>query len=123
MSITEFLLARIAEDEAVAQETMRRAVADPYTDAAEVTLYSNEAASSGSPIVAATPARILAECEAKRRIVELYMAAEVRTDMDTFLPEGADWILGRRWGAGYAARALAQPYADHPDFDPAWRIE
>lgn len=117
MSITEFLLARIAEDEAVAQETMRRAVADPYTDAAEVTLYSNEAASSGSPIVAATPARILAECEAKRRLVDEH------GDYDGFCATCHDYY--EHDGIEHPCPtllALAQPYADHPDYDPAWSL-
>jgi hypothetical protein len=50
------------------------------------------------------PARVLAECEAKRRIVEL-MSDEVEYVVYS------DDVL----------RALALPYADHPDFRPEWR--
>jgi len=49
------------------------------------------------------PARVLAECEAKRRIVE-YCSYELGDEYERFP------VLD----------LLAQPYADHPDFDPAW---
>lgn len=132
--IVEFLLARVAEDEAHAREAMGATDGEWSSWNRSWDAGARDLAAGGERIAALPttidehvcrhdPARVLAECEAKRRIVELYRAAEAHTDMDTFLPEGADWILGRRWGAWCAARALAQPYADHPDFDPAWRIE
>lgn len=98
MELTEFLLARIAEDEAVARRAADEFdINDPFP-AAHVTY---------------APARVLAECEAKRRIVEIML----------------DQIdLGRRAGrwlnwedmAMQTLRALALPYRDHPDFDRAW---
>src|SRR5690606_36076662 len=112
--LVEFLLARVAEDKAVAREVMGRAAADPHTDATEVFLYANEAASSGSPIVATTPARVLAECEAKRQAVAIFQNHP-----------GADPRDDRRWneyaGMNSMLCALALPYADHPDYQEAWR--
>ncbi len=80
MTITEFLLARIAEDEAVAL------------------------AANGPSVHAARhdPTRVLAECAAKRAIIE---QAE-RSD--------SGW-----WESIYVA-ILAAVYADHPDYDPSW---
>jgi hypothetical protein len=48
------------------------------------------------------PARVLAECEAKRRIVEMHAYQE-----EHFTPD--------------ELRALALPYADHPDYREEWR--
>jgi hypothetical protein len=83
MTLTEFLLARIAEDEAEMQR------ADFVWD------YQ----------------RLLAECEAKRRIVKtrpfkLLAGAEERQ---------ADRLRDQ------VLRLLALPYADHPDYQQEWK--
>ena len=67
-TLTEFLLARIAEDEA----------------------------------------RVLAECEARRRIVEIAKSSESGE---------VGWYLT----FDLALKAITLPYADHPDYDPTWR--
>lgn len=64
-------------------------------------------------------ARVLAEVEAKRRIVDRYEAnldrqtdpEESQLDADIIVGEYEDWTLP----------AIAWPYADHPDYAPAWR--
>jgi hypothetical protein len=95
MTLTEFLLARIAEDEA---------------NAWEIALISSAAA--GPPYW--TPSRIQAECEAKRRIVELYEDA---------VGDMIGGHAGRSTGvtAYDALRTIALPYADHPDYAAATR--
>lgn len=55
--------------------------------------------------------RILAECAAKRRIVE-ECAPNVAKDWP--FPDGLNL-------SEFVVAELVQPYADHPDFDPAWR--
>lgn len=52
-------------------------------------------------------ARVLAECDSKRRIVELFAIAPQE---GYELPRGAITL-----------RFLALPYADHSDYNPAWR--
>jgi hypothetical protein len=104
MTITEFLLARIAEDEDDARHADRgfRVVGFP----------------------AGTPAHVLAECEAKRRIVEF--AAGASNDRASVISEFA---VGRQQEAAMWAddpgekilRALAAVYSDHPDYDESWR--
>jgi Family of unknown function (DUF6221) len=96
--LTDFLLARLAEDEAVASATLAnfglaRDLKGPML--AHVTHFD--------------PARILAECEAKRRIVGLKAQPS-----DPYTPGGyvTDEIL----------LALAQVYADHPDYRKEWRL-
>jgi hypothetical protein len=53
------------------------------------------------------PVRVLAECDAKRRIIEL-QRSDLRDD-----PED--------WEADEVLRLLALPYADHPDYRAEWR--
>ena len=103
MTITEFLLARIAEDEGAADRVEFR----PYVGEGLPTLLT---------------ARVLAECEAKRRIVHSidvltggekgYAERMKHTDA-----EDARYVIARD-----VLHHLASVYADHPDFDPAWRL-
>src|SRR5215207_1175489 len=53
------------------------------------------------------PARVLAEVEAKREIIECCNEHD--------LPRASQ---GSTWGS-YVLRRLALPYADHPDYDEA----
>jgi len=116
MSLTEFLVVRIAEDEHEA--------GDPgWCDCAV----------EGLPLQHGTrcPVRLLAECEAKRQIVGLHrdgtpldMIAEYIEDDDEWTP----WCLECAGFGDYKVeipcptlRVLTLPYADHPDYDPAWR--
>lgn len=114
MTLTDFLLARIAEDEAVA------------TEATEEWQFSSDEWRLGCDpsvvphIARHDPARILAECGAKRRIVELHAATWVT-------PE--DWWSCVSCGtAGEydvfapcpTLRALASVYRDHPDWSASW---
>ena len=100
MTLTEFLLARIAEDEAAAN--------DPEWLALKygVDTWGREAFS----------ARMLAECQAKRDALSFAGAAQA--DLERLAPEPARVVVLDRF-----ARLLAQPYADHPDFRPEWRVQ
>jgi hypothetical protein len=96
--LTEFLLARIAEDEAAADRLFfRRELAPP--------IFAGDPPRYGYYTVRD---RVLAECEAKRRIVEV-----------------AAWLLQDGTRAQLTAHqllgALALPYADHPDYREEWR--
>lgn len=82
IDLTEFLLERIAEDEVRAR------------DVAE---WNPEANMGGVRI----GARALAECEAKRRIIQA-------CDYDGMT---ADYVLA----------TLAEIYSDHPDYREEWR--
>lgn len=73
-TLTEFLLARIAEDEALATEAQENQAGLVFDgdnlgepDPMRLLLMKR-----GTPIVSAFPARVLAECEAKRRIVKMH---------------------------------------------------
>jgi uncharacterized protein DUF6221 len=64
------------------------------------------------------PARVLAEVAAKRAILAALALREDQADgPGTLAAVTGSHAVGLR----IAVAALAQPYADHPDFDPAWK--
>jgi hypothetical protein len=101
MTIIEFLEARIAEDEAQAE-------------------YVYEYGSS-SPAALFAPARVLAECAAKRAIIE---QAEEATGLDMSVDN--DRRVGSRdmdaepYCGDVILSALAALYKDHPDYRQEW---
>ncbi len=101
MTLDEFLLARIAEDEVVAKDV-------PGT-------YDEKGLSWWGEYghLSVSPARVLAECEAKRRIVEL-LAEDWRISREKLPPGLADH-------EPLLLRLLALPYTDHPDYREEWR--
>jgi hypothetical protein len=113
MTLTEFLLARIAEDEEAAQGATIEPVGsgrtwfDGWSDAHPV----------GRHIGRWAPARVLAECEAKRLIVNLHWPGHDE-EPD---PEGGCVECGEIRGHCLTRLYLAIPYADHPQFQPEWR--
>ena len=101
-TLTDFLLARIAERESVAIDMQDQArLGRPFFD--------TERLAGGTGIrELIDPAHVLVECEAKRRIVE---------GLDGWDPE-----LGTTGQiAVQVLQLLALPYADHPDYREEWR--
>lgn len=105
MTLTDFLLARIAEDDA------------------------NGWVSSGLRAEPYSRTRAHLECEAKRRIVE---KLERRWDEADAAAEDPNLSVRERGsmnrmyssqatGLASAVRALAEVYADHPDYREEWR--
>ena len=116
LTLAAFLLARIAEDEAVAERLRGGSVGDPW--GWQPKPHPMQTATPARR-VAVTPARVLAECEAKRRIVERciaepYDCSRAHPTMDVYHPDGhAD--------EDPTLRALAAVYADHEDYRQEWR--
>ena len=116
-TLAEFLLARIAEDEAVARDEIARQEKWPAPAGAAYAV---------TMVDIITPARVLAECDAKRRIVELHG----RRDDDTCAecgdgepdtgPGDRGWFEAAHWPC-LTLQLLALPYADHPDFQEQWK--
>lgn len=88
--LAAFVLARVAETESEAQEAVE---------------YEDNVWETAGWL---PPSRVLAECEAKRRIVTDYGLYEQP-------PRRNLSLFGER-----ILRIMARPYSDHPDFDPAW---
>lgn len=149
MTIVDFLLARIAEDEAAAREASPSPWSYPGIESvAGGTLYDAtrriadifyehvndhdgsivrhllvpEADANGRHIARHDPTRVLAECEAKRRIVE---SADEATGLD--MQVDSEFRVGPRdkstepYLGDTILRALALPYAAHPEYRPEWR--
>jgi len=137
MTITEFLEARIAEDEAAAKaatpgpwewepetdgwgdcgpDLVTVAKLPPYPDGSQspvetvIGSWGHDAngitvePADAQHIARHDPARVLAECAAKRAIIELSV------NWDGFT-RNVDVL-----------RALAAVYADHPDYQEAWAV-
>lgn len=134
MTLTDFLLARFSEDEEIARGAYRDSVDNDgvcherWTDATTAVMWGDLAAITGleadylaNHIARHDPARVLAECEAKRRIVALH-ANEGEADglsycatcEDRYVHDAADWPCP-------SIRPLALPYSDHEDFKEEWR--
>jgi hypothetical protein len=137
MTLTEFLLARITEDEAVARE-----LHDYGDDKMEFEAYRSPDWRDGIEHVAVSRARVLAECEAKRAIIEqsfvtasfidnewgycCHSADAIRTGMvgpdsygDPSTPLTASCTALAE--AECYLKPLAAVYADHEDYLPEWK--
>jgi len=124
--LVEFLLARIVEDEAAARacwgddqagwwhHTGGEHVADDDGATVCEAVMSDEAVH----IARWDPARILAECAAKRAIIA--RCCRVCDELDVH-PNGL--VSARAVLARQVLADLAQPYADHPEFNQPWRSD
>jgi hypothetical protein len=118
-----FLLARIDDEEQLARDAASEGI--PHRTGWQLWTSKIDTTPGGEPLgprgsVEASPARVLAECETKRRIVDLWYSAKREASM------GAEWPVkqffdGRQSIIEAALRALALPYADHADYQPEWR--
>lgn len=117
--LIEFLRARLAQTEQLAQAA---AAAQDGIDAGWVmcVLYdpvtgSKVAGRNPSPRAAfvaieCDPERMLAEVEAKRRIIDAHVSGDALCDRCAGSPEDCPTL-----------QLLALPYADHPDYRDEWR--
>jgi hypothetical protein len=119
-TITEFLEARIAEDEAVAREwdaAYNNPGPVPEYHYSIMRKHRKEWPTLWGALDKMPPARVLAECAAKRAIVEF--ADQVET---------MDYQITNEWGGGLEGtgnnilKALAAVYASHPDYLQEWAL-
>jgi hypothetical protein len=104
--LSEFLLARATDDEELARQ---------YGDPGALRSGLAWASDVNRPVLEVDPSRMVAECEAKRRVVAQFVDAVANYEADAG-PQGEVTRLT------FVLRALALPYADHPDYQPEWRI-
>ena len=95
ITLTDFLLARIAEDEKAV-----RGIRAPWW-------------MENTPL---DPARVLAEVAAKRHVIAAHFGGIVHS-----CPGNGTQTYYDQRNACPTLRALALPYAAHPDFKPEWR--
>lgn len=133
MTIRDFLEARISEDELAATEGIS-GQADPasgwgYKDHA-LTPHVGiiHEAVQAEHIIRWHPARVLAECAAKRAIIDEHSTQEVASlDRETW---AQPFIVCKRCAMGVrqivapcpTIKAIAAIYADHPDYKDEWKV-
>lgn len=126
-TIIEFLRTRLDEDEQVA----RKAGPPPWRfgdmqirDAQGDLVVKHTWPQEAEHIARWDPARVLAEVDAKRWMLDT-LVPEVE-DMDETLHQefcGRDRPDAHSYIAAQLLARLAQLYTDHPDYDPAWALE
>lgn len=143
MTLTEFLLACIAEDEATARvaggdaweqgerhhetNVVRPAGGFDWVGIAGDRLFTGQISNTpralwearAAHIARHDPARVLAECVAKRRIVELYRV-RVAQDADEDDRESRLVTTTRCEELEAVLALLALAFADHPDYRQDW---
>ena len=105
--IVAFLRARLDEDEQYA-----RSIPGMYEDAGMTAEMDNQGGLSGPD----RERRLLRDVEAKRKIVELHLPERLGYFTDINCQQC------RVHDPCPTLRFLALPYADHPDYDEAWRV-
>lgn len=152
MTLTEFLLARIAEDEDVARgasehrtNTSSYNISDMYLrhgqvagmtwratydevyawgddERGKIAAVGNFGTTLTKHIARHDPSRVLAECEAKRQIIHQHGAGEGHECPDGFM-NSAETDPHTGWENDCRTlKFLAAVYADHPDFREEWRV-
>jgi hypothetical protein len=116
-TLTDFLLARVAEDEA------EIGVLGPYQhdDSAGPNGVGWGEVGAISEVLMISHARVLAECEAKRRIVEWAGRHAHAADEKDPDPATRSFNAGAAWASYNIVRTLAAVYSDHPDYRSEWR--
>ena len=107
-ALADFLIARIAEDEAVAKGVADPAYSDEPFELRFESFESDHTRGDAEHVQRWHPSRVLAECVAKRRIVE----------------ECRKWLDDGEGGETVATEVLLQlgtVQADHPDYREEWR--
>lgn len=117
--LDQFLLARIAEDKRIATDAAAAAGRESWTD------DELPEPARAEHVARHDPARVLADCTARRRLV--LACRDLRPDR-AFLgarPEGlADFPFppaDQHQLAALTLALLALPYADHPEYRQEWR--
>lgn len=143
MTITEFLTARLDEDEAMARaaspgpwhpnaERDEVLAVDDITVADGFALSSPQTRATTEHIARHDPARVLADIAAKRAIVVMHPSVRLRDQPGSghtsdavvcAYDSGPDDVSDA--STAYPCitlRMLAQPYAEHEDYDEGWRV-
>lgn len=115
LTLADFLLSRIAEDEAQAQAMLSADYRREYRHSgSRAETWSNPDYSEEG--ISLSPERMIAECEAKRDLVREHVGfGGICGTCGVMTPD-----TGERWPCR-TLRLLSFPYLDHPDYRDEWR--
>jgi hypothetical protein len=122
VTLTEFLLARIAEDEAAARG-VEADLRGEFGHASSELSSDLQPAGTGYmdyPALTIDPTRVLAECEAKRRIVGEAWVDWLRIEGELGRGQSRE-EMEANGDQPDIVKYLAVVYADHPDYEQPWR--
>lgn len=127
--LAQFLLARITADELVARTSIASGGGEWWTEAEIMDKFGDhtdgdgEGAADAAHIARFSPERVLAECDAKRRVLDDHFPNRINTNEGgqaelvcvTCSHHSDTAAAGGTWPCT-TVRALALPYADHPTY-------
>lgn len=115
-----FLRARLDEEEVDAKALNEWQDGEAwYSDAADMALWMDIDPAPAAVFARCSPARVLADVQAKRAILDLHAPEEFHDAPGEFFCRHDQRTAGI-WPCP-TVRLLALPYADHPDYDESWR--
>ncbi|AVH60035.1 MULTISPECIES: DUF6221 family protein [Streptomyces] len=138
MELVDFLRARLDEDEALAREAPKGPwhignAVDPTQPCNVHTFPGARPVADGlnwlvaEHIARHDPARVLAEVDVKRQLIARggpFCTSDCDEPGNEPMDPDTNWTTPLEHhldcAAYEAAKLMALPYADHPDFDPAW---
>lgn len=122
LTVVEFLKARLDEAERLAR--LEKQLADDFFGEVEFTVeyqwarmtkHTNGARGSSFSKGAPPPEAVLADIAAKRHIIADYKRLLFNDPL-----RRTDYFRGQREALGFVVQHLAEPYADHPDYQLGW---
>lgn len=111
-SLPDFILARVSDDEAAAR------------GAGSFTPWDQDFRQDNYGHLTIQPARVLADCAARRAIVDLHDVAHYCSTGSLQDPVGPPYFAGgdERYPICDTLKQMAQPYADHEAFESGWAL-
>lgn len=119
MTLVEFLLARIADEEAVVREYLATEPRETYDSLTPwLPIRGNV---EGYDALAVPGQRLLLEAEGRRRLVRRhYERPSARAEGQPTAGVRCAECMNGAWPC-FTLRILAHPYAEHPDYLDEWR--
>lgn len=124
MTLVEFLLARLADDEATARAAICQCGGPACTPELgwmrrSEAMHRLDSANVADHVLAWSPARVLAECAAKRAIIEGHPTWTAKSQPAGQIDD-EDWGAWDEWQG--TLRLLAAVYSGHPDYEQEWAL-
>jgi len=113
MTLLEFLLARISEDQLLAREADDHCTAEDWARVAD----TNQDEAVAAHLRQWSPRRVMEECAAKHVILRMGSGAAEAGDIAYMTDEQR----GQASAYEDVLRLLALPYDNHPDYQSVWR--